>query len=495
MRNDKYRPVSLVESRNPFTCGLTGRTLSYATLFQNTEFLARALSKRTGWQPNEGVAWDKVVGIFSLNAVGFLPLASLKNALVTNHDEQIDYIPLAYATHRLNGIASLANAAYSIPELTHQLKSSSVQVLFTCRPLLATALAAADAVNLPRSRIFLIPLVGDEKVSPPPGISSFSEFPTINDLLTEGRSQPGLEALRWTKGQARRQPAFLCYSSGTSGLPKAVMISHYNIIANSLQQTTYESVGRKSLGIKTQVELGLLPMSHIYSLIVICHTATLRGDEIIILPRFELPTFLAAIQRFRISCLPVVPPVIVRLLQEKETAKKYDLSSVRFIYSGAAPLGKETISDLLAAYPGWTLGQGYGMTESAVGICSTSEHDILHMSSGSLLPLVKAKLYDPETGKEITELDKPGELLINSPSVVLGYLHNEKANMETFVFDEEGERWLRTGDEVLFTKNPKSGHVHLVVVDRIKELIKVKVRLSQPIPPGLYPTGKERRAG
>ncbi len=119
-----------------------------------------------------------------------------------------------------------------------------------------------------------------------------------------------------------------------------------------------------------------------------------------------------------------------------------------------------------------------GMTETSVVVSSTSEHDVMPKSSGSLLPGIRAKIVDPN-GAEITEHDVSGELLVQSPSVVLGYLNNEKATTETFVHDEDG-RWVRTGDEVLVTKAP-SGHEHLVVVDRIKELIKVKVRiLSHP---------------
>jgi long-subunit acyl-CoA synthetase (AMP-forming) len=116
------------------------------------------------------------------------------------------------------------------------------------------------------------------------------------------------------------------------------------------------------------------------------------------------------------------------------------------------------------------------MTETSVVVASASEHDIVGRTSGSLLPGFRVKIIDLE-GNEITELDKSGELLVQSPSVVIGYLNNEKASAETFVHDDDG-RWIRTGDEVLITKAP-SGNEHLVVVDRIKELIKVKVSFTQ----------------
>jgi long-subunit acyl-CoA synthetase (AMP-forming) len=113
-----------------------------------------------------------------------------------------------------------------------------------------------------------------------------------------------------------------------------------------------------------------------------------------------------------------------------------------------------------------------GMTETATVVTASSEDDVLTKGSGSFLPGAKGKIIDPE-GKEVTEYDKPGELLVQAPSVVLGYLNNEKANAETFVHHSDG-RWIRTGDEALVTLAP-SGNEHVVIVDRIKELIKVKV--------------------
>jgi long-subunit acyl-CoA synthetase (AMP-forming) len=112
------------------------------------------------------------------------------------------------------------------------------------------------------------------------------------------------------------------------------------------------------------------------------------------------------------------------------------------------------------------------MTETSTVVCTTSELDILIGSSGSLVPGTKAKIMGFD-GKEVTDYEIPGELLIQGPSVVLGYLNNEKANAETFVWHDDG-RWIKTGDEVLIRKAP-SGNEHLVIVDRIKELIKVKV--------------------
>ena len=115
-----------------------------------------------------------------------------------------------------------------------------------------------------------------------------------------------------------------------------------------------------------------------------------------------------------------------------------------------------------------------GLTETCTVVSSTASTDIWFGSSGSLLPGFTAKIVSAE-GKEITEYGQPGELVVQSPSVVLGYLNNDKANAETFIADTDGKgRWMRTGDEAVFRKAP-SGNEHLFITDRIKELIKVKV--------------------
>ncbi|KAJ4244179.1 hypothetical protein NW762_014560 [Fusarium torreyae] len=444
MKNEAYGRFPIAESRDPFTCGVTHRSYSTSELHQRAEYLARALAKRLQWQPNEGTPWDKVVGIFSLNT--------------------IDFVTAIYGVHRLSGIVTPANAAYSAAELTHQLKSSGAKALITCTPLLQTALEASRSVGIPDENVFLFDIPNAEPAS------SFNHAP-VEELITEGSKLAEIDQLRWVNGQGARQTAFLCFSSGTSGLPKAVMISHYNVISNVLQHVTYDSVARAERGVTTQAVTGFLPFSHIYGLVIAAHTCTWRGDQVVVLPRFDFHNFLKSVQEFKIRQLLVVPPIIIQILRYKDVCAKFDLSSVRFVYCGAAPLGEETIQEMKGLYPKWTIAQAYGMTETATVVTSSSEDDVFTKGSGSLLPGAKAKIVDQED-KEITEYDKPGELLVQAPSVVLGYLNNEKANAETFVHHSDG-RWIRTGDEALVTLAP-SGNEHIAIVDRIKELIKVK---------------------
>ncbi|EXL92183.1 hypothetical protein FOIG_14842 [Fusarium odoratissimum NRRL 54006] len=443
MSPEEYGRYPIAKARHPYTCGLTGKTRTAEEVIRREDLLARGIGKALQLDSQSGSEWDRVCVIFSLNT--------------------IDYIPLTHSIHRLNGVASLSSAALSASELEHQLRASSARALFTCVPLLDTALKATEVVGISRQNVFLLPVPGD---------TSRHGLKTIDDLIQDGEKLTALPSLRWTKGQGVRQTAYLLYSSGTSGLPKPVMLSHYNIISGIIQTCTFDSVSRKADGIDTQVMLGVLPFSHVFGLMLITHLGTYRGDEIIVMPRFEFEPFLAAVSRFKIQQLPIVPPIVIQMLDRRELCSKYDLSSVRFVYTGAAPLGKETVDDLLSVYPKWRLGQGYGMTETATVFIQSSEHDTQVGTTGSLLPAAKARIVDPD-GQEITEYEKPGELLIQSPTVSLGYFNNPKATAETFFEDGNG-RWIRTGDEVL-VRMSESGNEHFVVVDRVKELIKVKV--------------------
>lgn len=185
----------LASSRNPFTCGLTGKTHTWAQMVQRIDFVARAVGTRLGWQPAEGTPWDKVVAVFSFNAV--------------------DYVPALYIAHRFSGITTPANAVYSAVELQHQLATSGAQALFTCAALLETALKATRAVGIPDDRVFIIDVPGASEAQE----QAAAALTTLDQLVAEGASLPALSPAPWVKGQGARQPAFLSYSSGTSGLP------------------------------------------------------------------------------------------------------------------------------------------------------------------------------------------------------------------------------------------------------------------------------------
>jgi len=447
--DEKHGRAPYSSSRDAYVDGITGKAISARQQKEDCDHVARALAKELGWKVNEGTEYDKVCGVFALNT--------------------IDVMTLNWAIHRLNGISSPANAAYSTDELRHQLANAEAKALFTVMPLLDVALAGAKKAGMDRSRIYILPMPGDDESAYPKDLKAFPQ------LLEAGKKLPELEPLKWEKGQGARQTAFLCYSSGTSGLPKGVMISHRNVIANTLQIKAYDSGNRAKQGKDyREAALGLLPQSHIYGLIVICHCSTYLGDNVIVLPKFEINSYLNSIQKYKINTLYIVPPIIINMVKQNNLCAKFDLSSVKAVFTGAAPLGAETAEALNQQYPEWRIRQGYGLTETCTVVCSTNPEDIWFGSSGSLLPGYKAKVMSIE-GNEITGYDQPGELLVSSPSIVLGYLKNDEATRDTFVEMEDG-RYMRTGDEVVFKKAP-SGNEHVWIVDRIKELIKVKVSI------------------
>lgn len=249
------------------------------------------------------------------------------------------------------------------------------------------------------------------------------------------------------------------------------MITHANIISNVIQMTLFEQKGRGGPSIRETV-LGILPHSHIYGVVMISHLSTFRGDSIIVLPKFDMAMLLESVTRYKIKALNLVPPIIVAMSKNIGLLQQYDLSSVRTVVSGGAPLSQETIARFDAAYPHWIFRQAYGLTEVAACACHTSAHDPWQGSSGSVVTGCEVKLVAKD-GKEIVAQNTAGEIWVKSPSNILGYLGDHAATKETFHEDGD-ERWLKTGDIGLF-KQSSSNTEHIFIVDRVKELIKVKV--------------------
>ncbi|PWY93977.1 acyl-CoA synthetase [Aspergillus sclerotioniger CBS 115572] len=442
--DERYGRAPIASSPAPFICNVTGKSYPPTEVTKRIDAIARALSHKLDWEPNTGAAEEKVLGIFSVNTINTLPLS--------------------WAVHRLSGIVSPANASFSAGELAYQLSDSKATALFTCSSLLDTALQAADKVGIARQRVFLLETPDD----PTPLPETASQFQTLEQLITTGRNLPALPALNWQPGQGRRQPAYLCYSSGTSGVPKGVLITHYSTIANILQFKQYDEASGARTPHQPAITSCILPMSHAYGLNYICQYATYRGDSTVVFTGFQLESLLHAIQQYRITDLYLVPPIAIRIVKNRELCQKYDLTSLRGCITGAAPLGEEVEAAMRDQFPGVWIGQGYGLTEATTIVSLAPTRDQITGSVGCAMPNSKWKLLSP-SGTEITTYDTPGELLVSGPQITNGYLNNPSATAESF----HPDGWYHTGDVGVIRQSP-SGNEHLFIIDRIKELIKVK---------------------
>src|SRR5438093_10169224 len=255
-----------------------------------------------------------------------------------------------------------------------------------------------------------------------------------------------------------RDLAVLPYSSGTTGFPKGVMLTHRNLVANLVQTVAGHHVASDDRII------AVLPFFHIYGMQVVMNLALWSGATLVTLPRFELEPFLALLQTHRITRAFLVPPLVLALANHP-AVDRYDLSSLRAMMSGAAPLDA-ALEAACVRRVGCQLIQGYGLTEASPVTHTVPDEPGKGRPGtiGQLLPNTECRIVDPATGGDLGP-GEAGELLIRGPQVMTGYLNNPEATAETL--DAAG--WLHTGD---------IGHVdadgYFTIVDRLKELIKYK---------------------
>jgi acyl-CoA synthetase (AMP-forming)/AMP-acid ligase II len=255
----------------------------------------------------------------------------------------------------------------------------------------------------------------------------------------------------------RRDLVALPYSSGTTGLPKGVMLTHSNLVSNLLQTSSIMSAG------DDDTILGVLPFFHIYGMVVIMNLGLHVGATIVTMPRFDLEQFLETLHKYRITFANVVPPIVLALAKHP-LVEKYDLGSLRTVFSGAAPLGA-AVAGLASQRLGCEVIQGYGLTEtSPVTHATRAGHTAKVAGIGPPIPNTESKITDLATGAELGA-NQEGEICIRGPQVMSGYLNRPEATAA--MLDADG--WLHTGD-VGYADEEGC----FFVVDRVKELIKFK---------------------
>jgi acyl-CoA synthetase (AMP-forming)/AMP-acid ligase II len=388
--------------------GPSGRTLSYAALARSVRGFAAGLAAR-------GFAKGDTFAIYMPNAP--------------------EYAVAFHGVLAAGGRCTTANPLSTAGELRRQLGDSGARMLLTAPPFLDVAREAADDAKL-----FVL---GDGDGD---GEASYAELIGDPEAAPRVRIDPHVDI------------AAVPYSSGTTGAMKGVMLTHRSLVANLVQAEAMHGFSSED------VIIAVLPFFHIYGLSVIMNQGLLAGATLVTMPRFELAAFLDLIERYRVTRALVVPPIALALAKHPAVAGR-DLSSLRHIGCGAAPLGAETARDVEARI-GCSVTQGYGMTEASpvthlVGAFSATRKP---GSVGPPLPGTECRLVDPETGTDVGSGER-GELWIRGPQVMLGYLGNPEATAA--MLDDDG--WLHTGDVAVADEDG-----WFTIVDRVKELIKYK---------------------
>ncbi|KAH7484695.1 putative 4-coumarate--CoA ligase 1 [Phytophthora ramorum] len=391
-----------------FVCGITDKVLTYAETLKKAEAICAGLAAC-------GIKKGDVVILHSLNCV--------------------EYPVVFLALNRLGAICSPSPSMFSGKELAQQVKIAKATAVISHKMLAPAAVEAAQLGGIELQRVFIF---GQ-------GEGSFAAE-TLESLIAEDLplNLPAMDPM---------DVVTLPFSSGTTGRPKGVELTGYAMLAMSAQLSAVEK--------GMPCYLGMLPFFHILTSLMF-HATIFKGIGMVVLPRFEPETFLGAVQKYRLEHLTLVPPLVL-FLAKHPIVDKFDLSSVKTIWSAGAPLGKEVERAVTKRMRALVL-QGYGMTEFAGGVSHCNVTHTREGSTGLLLPNVAMKVKDLETDEDLST-NKTGELLFKTPSMMKGYYNDPEANRATFTSDG----FIRTGDIGYIDQD---GYVF--IVDRLKELIKYK---------------------
>jgi acyl-CoA synthetase (AMP-forming)/AMP-acid ligase II len=388
--------------------GLSGHVMTYAQLVAAVRSAAAGLARR-------GFVKGDVLAILSPN----LP----------------EYVVAFHAVAILGGVVTPINPLYTVDEIEKQLTDACAKYLITIPSLLERAREAAEGKGLRELFVF-----GEAE-----GATPFAS-------LLEG----GADDVPTVEIDPREDLVVLPYSSGTTGICKGVMLTHRNLVANLAQ---IKGAGHDWKG---DTLVCVLPLFHIYGLVAIMSHGLYCGSTVVTLPRFDFEQLLKTMRDYRVTVGHLVPPVVLALTKS-QLVEAYDLSSLRMIFCGAAPLG-EALALACSERLGCDIVQGYGMTESSpcthIAVPARNKPG----SVGLCVPNMECRLVSVETGEELGT-NEPGEVWVRGPQVMKGYLNRPEATAQTV--DADG--WLHTGD-IAYADD--DGYFY--IVDRAKELIKYK---------------------
>ena len=397
--------------KNAFVDGPSGRVLTYGELSARVRQAARGLSDR-------GFGKGDVFALFCPNCP--------------------EYAVAFHGVASLGGINTTINPLYTPKELNRQLSDAGAKLILTVPPFLDKVREGVKGTSV--DEIFVL---GEAE-----GATSFAT------LLDNDGDPPRVDIDPGTDLVA------LPYSSGTTGLQKGVMLSHRNLVMNVEQTLSALDGGMR----ESDVVMGVLPFFHIYGMVVVMSLALRAGATVVSMPRFDLAQFLGLVQEHRATVAYLVPPIVLGLAKHP-VVEKYDLSSLRWILSGAAPLGKE-ISAAASERLGCLVAQAYGLTETspASHVTPIKEDKNKPGSVGPPAPNTECRIVDVSSGQDV-EPGEQGEIWIRGPQVMQGYLNNPEATKACM--DADG--WFKSGDIGYADEDS-----YFYIVDRLKELIKYK---------------------
>jgi acyl-CoA synthetase (AMP-forming)/AMP-acid ligase II len=392
----------------------SGRTITYRQLFDYVQAAAASLAAR-------GFRKGDVFAIYSPNVP--------------------EYAVAFHAVSLIGGTLTTLNPLYTVEEAAHQLEDARAKYLLTIPALLDKAKEAAADAHI--REIFVFGETAD-------AVEGATPFATLYESV--GGEAPQVEI------DPREDVVVLPYSSGTTGLPKGVMLTHQNLIANTLQVQACELIK------ESDTLVCVLPLFHIYGMVVIMNVGLYTGAQIVVMSRFDLETFLKVLQDYGVTLAHVVPPIMLALAQHP-SVDNYDLSKLKTLFSGAAPLS-EKLARACSERLGCSIRQGYGMTETspAIHLTPLAFDWAKYGSIGQCVPNTECKIVDVETG-EPAGYGQEGEICMRGPQMMKGYLNRPEATAATI--DADG--WLHTGDIGYCDEEG-----HFFIVDRLKELIKYK---------------------
>jgi PAS domain S-box-containing protein len=389
------------------TDGLTGSSIRYGELALSASRAAAGLATR-------GFVKGDVLAIWSPN----LP----------------EYAVAALGAGLAGGIVTTINPLCNATELAHQLRDSGARALVTGPQFAAKAAEAARSAGVRDLFVF----------------GEATGFEPFAALAGSARTFDPVEV------DPREDVAALLYSGSTTGLPKGVMLTHFNLVANLVQMQAVERMAAD------EVVIGVVPFHHIYGFNVVLNLTLHAGATLVVLPRFDVEEFLRAVQDHSVTTAFVVPP-IVRALAHHPLVEQYDLGSLRYIMSAAAPLPEEE-ARVCSRRLGCVLKQAYGLTETGPTTHWTPRDAVRLNSAGPPVPGTECRVIDVATRRDVP-IGELGEIWVHGPQVMKGYLNNPEVTRR--VLDDDG--WLRTGD---IGYSDADGYIY--VLDRATDLVKFR---------------------